>query len=111
MEKQIQGGLFDEKPTELSTADIPGQSQTPEARYARNYRKNPENKKRINENRRKNRQMKKGQENRLSLVLESAAHPLKTEQQTVENVLSNSDNASLADSQTKANHKAGFCKH
>ena len=106
MSEQIQGGLFDEKPTELSTADIHGQSQTPEARYARNYRKNPENKKRINENRRKNRQMKKDQESRLSLVLESAAHPIKAEQQTIEHPLKKSDSSSLADSQGKAKHKA-----
>ena len=75
MEKQIQGGLFNEKPTELSTTNIPGQSQTQEARYARAYRRNPENKKRINENRRKNRQMKKEQESKLSLVLEPGTAP------------------------------------
>ena len=97
MSEQIQGGLFDEKPTELSTADILGQSQTQEARYARNYRKNPENKKRINENRRKNRQMKKDQESRLSLVLESAASPITSKPQTVENLSKTSDNTSLSD--------------
>ena len=97
MSEQIQGGLFDEKPTELSTADIHGQSQTPEARYARNYRKNPENKKRINENRRKNRQMKKDQESRLSLVLESAASPITSKPQTVENAHDNSNAPSISD--------------
>ena len=97
MSEQIQGGLFDEKPTELSTADILGQSQTPEARYARNYRKNPENKKRINENRRKNRQMKKDQESRLSLVLESAASPITSKPQTIENTHDNSNAPSLSD--------------
>ena len=103
MGEQMQGGLFDEESTRLSTTDIHGQSQTPEARYARAYRSNPENKKRINENRRKNRQMKKEKANKVGLVLESAARPLKEEQQTVETPVSYSDNQSLPNSGLEEN--------
>ena len=105
MGEQMQGGLFDEESTRLSTTDIHGQSQTPEARYARAYRSNPENKKRINENRRKNRQMRKERTNKVGLVLESAAHPLKAEQQTVERPLKQPDNGSLSD-----RHSGSSCK-
>ena len=50
--------------------------------------------------------MKKDQESRLSLVLESAASPITGKPQTIERPLKKSDTPSLADSQTKANHKA-----
>ena len=106
MGEQMQGGLFDEESTRLSTTDIHGQSQTPEARYARAYRSNPENKKRINENRRKNRQMKKERTNKVGLVLESAARPIKDEQQTVERPLQQPDNGSLSDRQSGSSCKS-----
>ena len=106
MGEQMQGGLFDEESGRLSTTDIHGQSQTPEARYARAYRSNPENKKRINENRRKNRQMKKERTNKVGLVLESAAHPIKEEQQTIVSTVEQYDNGSLSNNQSGSSCKS-----
>ena len=48
--------------------------------------------------------MKKDQESRLSLVLESAASPITSKPQTIERPLKKSDSPSLADTTAEASH-------
>ncbi|NRA43523.1 MAG: hypothetical protein HRU09_01070 [Oligoflexales bacterium] len=93
-----QGGLFngDEEASGLFAPDLSGQSQTKKAKYHRAYRSNPQNKDRINSQKKRRRQLKKeSQFGNVSSMFESAALPSKAEQQTIEKTLSRSDSPSL----------------
>ena len=83
--------FHDEQTQSVSTTAVSGQSQTRSAQYARNYRKNPEKNRKINEDRRRNYKMKKEGINNVSSMFESAAPSGKTEQQMVENLRKPSD--------------------
>ena len=100
-----QGGLFngDEEAYELPTTDLHGQSQTRKAKYHRAYRSDPKNKDRINSQKKRRRALKREKEmGNVSSMFESAAHSVKTEQQTIEKALKLSDKASLPKLQGEA---------
>ena len=104
-----QGGLFngDEEAYELPTTDLHGQSQTRKAKYHRAYRSDPKNKDRINSQKKRRRALKKEREmGNVSSMFESAARPSKEEQQTIENELSTSDNASLSNQRSETSCKS-----
>ena len=86
----VQAGLFEN----LAATN---QSQTREAKYHRAYRSNPENRKRINSQKKRRRLLKKEQEfGSVSCIFESEAALTKVEPQTVED-LSLLDKPSLSD--------------
>ena len=93
----MQEELFHDETKRSAESILPGQSQTRSAQYARNYRKNPEKNRKINEDRRKNYKMKKEGINNVSSMFESAALPSKAEQQTIEQAVNKSDKPSLPD--------------
>ena len=101
-----QGGLFngDEETSGVPTFASNGQSQTEKAKYARAYRRDPENNLRINQQKKRRRALKKeSQFGNVSPMFESAARPAKSEQQTVETGITSHDNKSLPDSGLQEN--------
>jgi len=97
MTTMVQAGLFENM---VLTAE----SQTREAKYHRAYRSNPENRKRINSQKKRRRLLKKEKElGNVSCIFESEAAATKLEPQTVENVLNRYDNQSLSNSDEQAN--------
>ena len=97
-----QGGLFsgDEETGSVFAATANGKSQTKKAKYHRAYRSNPQNKDRINSQKKRRRALKKeSQFGNVSSMFESAAHPTTEEQQTVGSTSqSQTNNYSLSDS-------------
>ncbi|MFK7822751.1 MAG: hypothetical protein AB8G05_01240 [Oligoflexales bacterium] len=97
-----EGGLFNgnEETSGVFTFASDGQSQSKEAKYHRAYRRDPQNKDRINIQKKRRRALKKEMElGSVSSMFESVARPAKSEPQTVEKVLNKSDNGSLSESE------------
>ena len=90
MTTMVQAGLFENM---VAT----GKSQSKQAKYHRAYRSNPENRNRINSQKKRRRALSKEREmGNVSSMFESAAHPAKSEQQNVENLGESYDSDTLA---------------
>ena len=102
----MSGGLFSEyeETSGLRAATTNEQSQSKEARYARAYRRDPENNRRINLQKKRRRALSKEREmGNVSSMFESAALPTKAEQQTIEKTLSSSDDKRLPNPSDEGN--------
>ena len=102
----MSGGLFSEyeEASGLRAATTHEQSQSKEARYARAYRRDPENNRRINLQKKRRRALSKEREmGNVSSMFESAARPGKSEQQTIENAHDRSDHKKLPNPSDEGN--------
>ena len=97
MTTMVQAGLFENM---VAT----GKSQSKQAKYHRAYRSNPENRNRINSQKKRRRALKREKEmGNVSSMFESAAHPVKAEQQTIENAHDRSDHKKLPNPSDEGN--------
>lgn len=101
------GALFngDEETSGLLTTVTHEQSQSKEARYARAYRRDPENNRRINLQKKRRRALKREKEmGSVSSMFEAEAAPTTVKPQPVENLRRPSDNASLSNPDGEASY-------